>query len=236
MDIIRALAVDWERVLAAPTTLRRYRRWQAEDERIRRWSDLRQLVRFAQRRGDPAGSDAALTLLAGRAPKDSLAARALLHAIEPGLRALVVQHYWLTDEEDLYASAIAIAWDRIRTYPFDARPRRVAANVLRDTSHRLRRAYPRQLPTAGLEPADRPLESEHRKYDSIALLDLANRSVDPTGLAVVLRTRVHGESVASLAAEMQCSVSAIRERRRRAEVRLRAAIVRSDRLAEGSAS
>jgi DNA-directed RNA polymerase specialized sigma24 family protein len=156
--------------------------------------------------------------------------------MEPGLRALVAQHYWLTEEADLRAATVAIAWERIRTYPFHNRPRRIAANVLRDTSHRLRRAYPReaQLVLAAID--DAPVEGADLRLDTVVLMDLVSRSLDPTSSAVVVRTRIRGESVATVAGELHCSPNALRERRRRAERRLKVALVRSGDVPAGRAS
>lgn len=224
MDVFTSLSEEWATLTRAPATRARYRRWQEADHRFNRWGTLEELINFAQRRGDPAASDRALALLAHRSPTDELAARALLQALLPGLRAIVVQHHWLTDHDELAASTIALAWERIRTYPFTNRPRRVAANILRDTAHRLRRAHRRE---ETVSTAVDTVQSEDGGYRTIDLLDLAQRNLDRDGLALVLRTRVGGEEVTSLSAEMGCTAPALRERRRRAEQKLRAAIVRS---------
>jgi hypothetical protein len=224
MDVFTSLSDEWSTLESAQATNAHYRRWQEADHRFNRWGSLAELIHFAQRRGDPEASDRALALLAQRSPSDELAARALLQALLPGLRAVVVQHHWLTDHDELTASTVALAWERIRTYPFTNRPRHIAANVLRDTAHRLRRAHRREETTATTVDT---VQSEDVAYRTIDLLDLAQRSLDRDGLALVLRTRVGGEEVTSLSAEMGCTAPALRERRRRAEQKLRAAIVRS---------
>lgn len=227
MDIFASLTHEWSVLTGMPGTRCRYGRWQVNETCFRQWPTVEELIAFAQRRGDPSASDQALALLARWSPSDDLAARALLQALLPGLRAIVVKHYWLTDDEDLAASTIALAWERIRTYPYANRPQRIAANVIRDTAHRLRRTYrDDQRAPSTLDAST--LQSEEPAYRTIDVLDLARRNLDEQSLAVVVRTRLRGEDVASVAAELRCTAPALRERRRRAEDKLRCTVEGAD--------
>jgi DNA-directed RNA polymerase specialized sigma24 family protein len=227
VNVFDALAAEWRTLPHTPSNLARYEQWKAADSAFRFWSNAAELVSFAQRRHQPIASDRALALLASRASCDDLAARALLQAVEPGLRALMSRYHWLAPAEDLSASAVAWAWERIRSYPFRRRPERIAANVLLDTAYRLRLEW-RSRPALMEESMVNDIEIEVG-YETVELLDLITRQLDEVGTAVVLRTRLLDESVEEVASSLGCQATALRERRRRAERRLRSALRNADR-------
>jgi len=94
-------------------------------------SDTWRSFTFRQR-GEPARSDRLLAVLARRAPDDEIAARLLLHLLLPGAKALAGRVWWLGSAEERAAAVVGARFERIRTYPFQRRPRRIAANVLAD--------------------------------------------------------------------------------------------------------
>jgi hypothetical protein len=111
-----------------------------QDEALAPHRTLAELIAVTERRADPAASDrvlAALARLASASPADDLAARTLLQMLLPGAKALARRLPWLGDRGERAAAITACLYERIRTYPFDRRPARIAANLLGDTRQRL---------------------------------------------------------------------------------------------------
>ena len=69
-----------------------------------------------------------------QARADPLAARLVLQALLPGLKALAGRLLLEADERDeVWSALLAHCWERIRSYPLERRPARIAANTLLDT-------------------------------------------------------------------------------------------------------
>lgn len=98
---------------------------------------------------DPA--DHVLAQLVADAAHCTLAARVVLQRLLPGLLAIAKRHSYhqraLTVR--LYNELLGNAWIVIRCYPIERRPRRVAANLLRDVEYQtfVREARLRRVPT-----------------------------------------------------------------------------------------
>jgi hypothetical protein len=106
------------------------------------------------RRADPASADRVLVALVRRAvDEDALAARALLQLLLPGIRQLARRWWAVGDEDERAAAAVAAVYHRIRSYPLARRPARVAANVLMDAAHELRRMVPAAVTTPCADPS-----------------------------------------------------------------------------------
>jgi DNA-directed RNA polymerase specialized sigma24 family protein len=179
-----------------------------------------------RRQHHPADADLVLGALARRAATDDLAARTLLQAVLPGLRSLANAHYWLAPREELEASLVAVAWEHIRSYPITTRPRRIAANLLLDTGHHLRRAYPPHPAQAiadagnseGLGAAPGPGE----ELTELVFAAVARGALRPEPASLIIRTRVLDERVTDIAKRLGYPADTIRHRRRRAELALKA--------------
>ncbi len=57
----------------------------------------------------------------------------VLQALMPGLKMLMATYRWSASPEDVATAVIEAAFERIRHYPCQRRPARVAANLLHDT-------------------------------------------------------------------------------------------------------
>jgi DNA-directed RNA polymerase specialized sigma24 family protein len=119
---------------------------------------------------------------------------------------------------------IALTYERIRTYPFDRRPHRIAANLLFDTRQRLQRTVGRTGPAiVSLEslPVE-PAVDDEPDDEPCALLDqaVAQRVILARDADLIALTRLHDHPVAELAAHLGCPAQTLRQRRRRAEARL----------------
>jgi hypothetical protein len=134
---------DWTALLDDPVAAGRLDAWRRQDNALAPYPSWSAALAAAHDRADPARADGILAALARRAPGDALAARVLLGMLLPGTRALAGRLWWLAEDEERAAAAVAAVWERIRTYPFARRPARIAANVLADARQRLTRAYRR---------------------------------------------------------------------------------------------
>src|SRR5439155_8242880 len=78
-----------------------------------------------------------LLALLVRAQREHLASRVVFQAMLPGLKSLSARlGRSVVSFEELWQILFACLWERIVTYPVERRPRRVAANLLRDTMKR----------------------------------------------------------------------------------------------------
>ncbi|MBI2168815.1 MAG: hypothetical protein HYU28_04835 [Actinobacteria bacterium] len=228
MNVLDRLDHEWETLARSPRMERALARWGAEAPELR-FPTLTALVASVERR-DAAGdvTDRVLAGLARRAPHDRDAARVLLQLLLPGCKALL-KRYQIGDRFERAAVIAAAAIDRIRTYPIERRPRKIAANVLLDVRHSLlatardaerhvslHRVGEMDLPAVGgvVAPA----------VEVVGLLGWAVRSghVDRESARLIALTRLAGVPMADLASEHGESEQTLRKRRLRAEGRLRA--------------
>lgn len=226
MNLFQQLDEEWAHLIRSPTARQRLAEWSEASPELNGLDDLEALVEHANRRGQAHRSDQILVALARRAAVDDLAARTLLQAIMPGMRWLArrYQHVASAAGEDPTSLVIALTYERIRTYPFDRRPHRIAANVLFDTRQRLQRTVGRTGPTiVSLEslPFD-PAGGDPSADASYELLDRAvgQRVIAARDADLIALTRLRDHSVAELAARLGCPAQTLRQRRRRAEARL----------------
>ncbi len=182
---------------------------------------------FVDTRTRPHWGDQALRVLAVEAPDDEIAARTLLQALLGGLVRLATQV--AHDDPDAVGEVVAMAWNRIRTSP-SQRCGPVAGNVLLDVRKELLRtrvdglAIPNDeaVSRGSVDPAQTPEEVVVEKAVIEELFAARDRGlVSGAALATIFRTRVGGESLVDVAADMDMSADAMWRRRTRAERRLR---------------
>ncbi|MDP1805927.1 MAG: hypothetical protein Q8K72_12220 [Acidimicrobiales bacterium] len=230
MSTFADLCREWASLAHSPATTRDLARWGSSDPILGRFTTMAELVTFVERRGSPGASDAVLAALARRAPDDQLAARALLQLLLPALCGLARRHRWIGDVDERAQTVVAVAYERIRTYPFERRPHRIAANVVWDTTQRLlaeRERHRRQPPLAGREgPGEcvAPTPGESATEELLELLSWARRHghLSPQAIRLIALTRVADVAPAQLVPEFGSDPSNVRRRRNRAEWHLRA--------------
>lgn len=191
-------------------------------------SSLDELHGFVKQ-GPPDAADRVLIELARRAGTDDLVARVLLQLLLPGTRRLASQWWALGDAEERAAAAVSAVYGRIRSYPFQRRPRRVAANVLLDAAYDLRRVVARSLvlrtvalPDGGGPAA--PVEPHPAEELATVLAEAVRFGVIiPADAELVAATRIAGRRLADLAAERGTPLRTLQGRRHRAETALIAA-------------
>jgi hypothetical protein len=182
------------------------------------------------RRAAPEDADAVLLALVRRAVTgDDLAARVLLQLLLPGTRNLARRWWALGDHEERAAAAVTAVYHRIRAYPVERRPGRVAANVLLDAARELRRAVPRLVVLPAADPivggAERSLPAA---IAAVELADVLRDAVDEGVLdrddaELIARSRIAGHRVADIARHHRLGSRTLWDRRHRAERSLVAA-------------
>lgn len=190
-------------------------------------SSLGELHGFVKQ-APPDAADRVLIELARRAGTEDLAARVLLQLLLPGTRRLASRWWALGEPEERAAAAVTAVYGRIRRYPFERRPQWIAANVLLDAAHDLRRTAGRTLafPAAGLPDSGPVVPVEPHPAEELAtLLTDAVRFgvIARTDAQLVAATRIAGHRLADLAAARGTPLRTLQGRRRRAETALIAA-------------
>jgi DNA-directed RNA polymerase specialized sigma24 family protein len=221
---------EWLHLARSPRAVRALADW-ASDSALRDFANLEEVVAEIQRRGQPAESDRILLALLRRAAVDNLAAQTVLRALMPGLKSLMSAYRLTGDPEEVATAVVEAAFERIRRYPCDRRPARVAANLLHDTRQVLWRDGCRErrlrLATQPLtEPAVSAIASAPQDRSSTdELVDLVAEAVRlgrvrPCGARLILLTRVLDVRIEELAEETATKALTLRKRRQRAEAAL----------------
>lgn len=209
----------------------RFTAWQEAEPALARFADAAALVSFLHGAAPYEQKDAVLLALLSRARFEPLAGRVALEAIRPGLLGLLARLPRHDDEthEQAQALILAAAWQRIRRYPVERRPRRVAANLLLDTLHETTRALREPardaadtLPWSALAEQTAEAEGEDVDGDVEELMRRAVRAgaLSGTEAELVLASRIDGVSLHDLARRTGASYNTIKLRRQRAEWRL----------------
>jgi DNA-directed RNA polymerase specialized sigma24 family protein len=130
-----------------------------------------------------------------------------------------------SERDELWSALLAHCWERIRSYPLDRRPTRIAANTLLDTlkktTYELRRnrrdrdQYTHEPPTeqAALKPADSDVQRLVQRA-------IAAAAISEEEAELILRTRIDGADLHALADEAGLAYHTVKVRRLRAEKRL----------------
>jgi hypothetical protein len=190
---------------------------------------LADVERFV-RAGHPADADHVLLALVRRAVSgDALAARVLLQLLLPGTRALARRWWALGDADERAAAAVTAVYHRIRRYPIERRPGRVAANILLDAAQELRRGVPKLLATPSADPAaqaavlDRgwtvhgPVEHPAVELTEVLADAVAAGIVERDDAELIARSRIGGQRVADIAQHRGLRPRTLWDRRQRAE-------------------
>jgi len=200
--------------------------------RGRTLADVERFVRAAS----PEDADRVLLALVRRAVDgDALAARVLLQLLLPGTRRLARIWWALGESDERAAAAVTAVYHRIRHYPLARRPGRVAANVLMDAAHELRRAVPRVVALPCADPArqdagarDRTASAHPAAENPAVELGRLLRDAVSEGIVgrqdaeLIARSRIAGHRVADIAHHLGLRPRTVWDRRQRAELALAA--------------
>jgi len=192
--------------------------------------DVERFVRAAH----PADADRVLLALVRRAvANDALAARVLLQLLLPGTRALARRWWALGDADERAAAAVTAVYHRIRHYPIERRPGRVAANILLDAAHELRRAVPKLVATPSADPAAQAAavldltgpvhgaaENPALELSELLCDAVADGVVGRDDAELIARSRIAGHRMADIAQLRGLRPRTLWDRRQRAELAL----------------
>lgn len=191
-----------------------------------RASELRTLLDASQ--GNQDGADQVLADIVGRAATDPEMARLALQRVMPGILAIATRRARQSRGtfDDVLADLVGNAWIAIRTYPLARRPRKIAANLVRDIEYntfvqpnRLRRVATETLTTA----TDQAVPGEcHAAETLVAILAAARAAgADAADIRLLGELTVGGHAVGDLALRYDVSPRTILNRRRLAERNVR---------------
>jgi hypothetical protein len=226
-NVFDLLDSEWLRLSTDRSAHRRLRAVCAVAGGASSLGDIERFVRAAA----PADADRVLLALVRRAvAADALAARVLLQLLVPGMRALARRWWALGDADERAAAAVTAVYHRIRRYPIDRRPGRVAANILLDAAHELRRAVPKLVSTPSADIAIQaaalvdPGGPAHAAAENPAL-ELSELLCDAVAAGIVQRadaelialSRIAGHRVADIAEHRGLRPRTLWDRRQRAE-------------------
>ncbi|MGH9266842.1 MAG: hypothetical protein ACRD0D_01560, partial [Acidimicrobiales bacterium] len=141
----------------------------------------------------------------------------------PGARRLARALWWLGPPGERAAAVVGALWERIRTYPYERRPAKVAANLLADTRQRLLRSH-RVLPgeavgvdaLAGL-PAGPATGCAGEELVDLLVWAVGAGHLDARQASLIAATRLGGTEPAALARDEGLEAQSLRRRRQRAE-------------------
>lgn len=232
-NVFDLLEDEWRRLSADRGARRRLREVCDAAGGAHSLGDVERFVRAAR----PADADRVLLALVRRAVDDDpLAARVLLQLLLPGTRALARRWWALGDADERAAAAVTAVYHRIRRYPIERRPGRVAANILLDAAHELRRAVPKVLATPSADPAAQasavldlawpvPGAAAHPAVELTEVLAeaVAAGIVARDDAELIARSRIGGQRVADIAQHRGLRPRTLWDRRQRAEHALVAA-------------
>lgn len=238
--------VEWERLRRSTEVTRRVAAWDLPGGAIevceQRVLDL-VLARtgfLGARRDDDAG-DAALLAVVRMAAHDDLAARVALQRLLPALVATARRRGPISGGASAaFTELVATAWIVIRTYPVDRRPRKVASNIVRDAEY-LAFVRPQRLKTGtehvGLPPDElgpearldggHPAAPTDPAEELRELVGLVPPPSDPAARAELAEDRAllaalaDGADTSAVARRFSVSERTVRNRKRRAVLRLR---------------
>jgi DNA-directed RNA polymerase specialized sigma24 family protein len=223
VDIIER---DWQNELNSPLLRSRFDAWREVEPALSPFRSPTALVRFLRGPGAGARKDEVLCALLRDARWEPLAGRVVLEAILPGLKNLAGRLLVdVRDREELWSVLMTCAWEGIRAYPVARRPRRVAANLLMDCLRGTLTAFydARRDPAALACKLPRELVAPPEGEGVDALLDgaVAAGAVSRDEADLILATRTDEVSLRAFAEAEGTSFQMVRQRRSRAERRLR---------------
>lgn len=223
-QITQSLNEEWAAVAGSPDARRALMRWSATHAVFNQSEDLHDVLVLGY---DPEVGPELRRALAMRASTDPLAARTLLQALLGGLCNLARR---IGRDPDAIDDIVSIAWERIRTYPTH-RHGSVSGNVLLDVRKRYERQFNDERHRAdsvllceGPEDPGTPSPEDQvvasQLFEEVAVA-ASRAGVAKEVLQTIIRSRVLGESMDSLAVEHQVSRKVLWHRRWRGEARIR---------------
>ena len=224
------VVTEWERLARSRAVLRHVNSWEFVAMPVSHLDEVLELCGFGKR-VDDSDADHMFLCLVRLAAHDELAARVALHRVLPAIMAVAKRRGRIHPQgaHAAMSELLTTAWEVIRTYPCERRPKKIAANIVRDIEYftyvresRLKRVTEVCVESDhsfGASPDDEPTAAEELCE---VLADAAAAGLDPNDLSL-LRRYAAGESTQTIAESLGLSPRTVRNRRRAAldEVRRR---------------
>ena len=229
-QLVRRLEAEWQALARSRWLRERLRSWAAEDPRLA-FADGVELVAAAQRRdvSSWAERDQVLAALLERAPEDALAKRVALQVVLPGLKALIDRiRGWDVEERAARVVAAAVevlAW--CASEPAGTPPsfrvyantrRRVLRAAVRDRSEPV--VFVDDLSEVGTDDPGPP-GPDHQRLNELIEWIREQGHVREDAARLMVLTRAGVVTVDELAAAEGLHPQTLRQRRLRAERRVR---------------
>lgn len=219
--ILAELDAEWDDFIHSRAATEAVERWRQGNVAL---SDLTSVEDVRTLRRDESRANGILRALVERAPTDPVAARTVLQCILPGLVRIAC---WYSDDdaETAASDVIAIAWERICSYPAH-REGDVAPNLLLDVRKQMRvdREPLGFVPSATLDRSAEEIVLEAMLFDDLRQAEVSRTGGD-SSFDLVVASRVNGHRVVDIAAARNERPHAVVMRRKRAEERLREHLV-----------
>src|SRR5919204_1240642 len=223
-DHVSNLDRNWRRLVRGVLP-QRLRAWARSEPALAAFPEPARLIAFLRSDAAAASKDALLLPLVRIARDEPLAARVVLEALAPGLARLAERVIFEErDRDELWALILGHAWQQIRQYPLERRPRKIAANLILETRRaalaeftrdrrRRRELPPRPLSERAAAPASADV-------DTLLARAVAARAISTDEAELILQTRIDELPLRQLAAEHDVAYHTLNVRRLRAERRL----------------
>lgn len=175
-----------------------------------------------------ADADQVLLALVRRSTTgDQIAARVLMQFLMPGIARIVRRWADGIGRADTEAAVVAAVYDRIRNYPLERRPGKVAANILLDATRPIRRLVcdPHNTHTNELrpDPADTPTTTSGEELLGLIADAVHAGHLEADDASLIATTRIGGINLATLANATDRHPRTLQRHRKRAEAVLAAA-------------
>lgn len=239
MDVFAALTLDWHSIARRPLARRAMASWAKTAPALQCFASPAELVAAINQAGHPTRSHQLLSELLFLASEDPLAARAVLQAVTPGLRAVVHKRWPKTggsgpwrSEHELAADSVAAGWEAVHVHGGQLH-HRPAAIIIRRVESSLRQAQRRwtrhaastpDLPDHPIEPSQSALDAAFSIDEQVArLIAEAVRSgvINPIEALLVTAVGLLGHTVTETERHLGMAPGSARHRLRHARQALR---------------
>ena len=133
---VTLLQREWERLNYNPRNVRAVNSWGLDEQPFCSLDEVLRAAGFLGAKCD-TNADRVLGHIVQRAATDQLAARIVLQRVLPPMLAIGRRRGRTHNVGFDYAFSLVLshAWEIIRTYPIDRRPKKIAANIVRDIEY-----------------------------------------------------------------------------------------------------
>lgn len=234
MDAVPLVALEREwRMLVRGRLALEFRRWRVAEPALAGCAGPERVIAFLWDPGaSPVVKDRVLAALLRLARSESSAGRMVLQAMLPGLKALasvlLKPHHdrageSVVEREELWQLLFVAMLERIRTYPLERRPRKIAANLVLDVKHVTLAELQRTRSGFQELPRDEPLEpvAQSSRFAAADVEEPMRRAVAAGAITaadeeLLLQVDVDGMSLREAAARLGISYNAAKHRRQKA--------------------